>query len=288
MKIKKVIFPVAGLGTRFLPATKAQPKEMLPLLDKPIIQYAVEEAAASGIEQMVFVTAQGKHSIEDHFDVNSELEEILEKKGKMDLLKKVRDTSRLGKFVYVRQLQPPLGLGHAVLMAENLIADDYFAISLPDDVMNCNPPCLKQMMEVHEETGGGVIAVEKTDEAGQKRYGIVKVEPTNNPKVHRIVDIVEKPGPENAPSDLAVWGRYILPREIFEVLKETKEGAGGEIQLTDAIREILKTSPVFAYEYEGERLDAGEVSGYVKAAVTLALKREDIGEEIREFINSIK
>jgi len=288
MKIKKVIFPVAGLGTRFLPATKAQPKEMLPLLDKPIIQYAVEEAAASGIEQMVFVTAQGKHSIEDHFDVNSELEEILEKKGKMDLLKKVRDTSRLGKFVYVRQLQPPLGLGHAVLMAENLIADDYFAISLPDDVMNCNPPCLKQMMEVHEETGGGVIAVEKTDEAGQKRYGIVKVEPTNNPKVHRIVDIVEKPGPENAPSNLAVWGRYILPREIFEVLKETKEGAGGEIQLTDAIREILKTSPVFAYEYEGERLDAGEVSGYVKAAVTLALKREDIGEEIREFINSIK
>jgi UTP--glucose-1-phosphate uridylyltransferase len=288
MKIKKVIFPVAGLGTRFLPATKAQPKEMLPLLDKPIIQYAVEEAAASGIEQMVFVTAQGKHSIEDHFDVNSELEEILEKKGKMDLLKKVRDTSRLGKFVYVRQPQPPLGLGHAVLMAENLIADDYFAISLPDDVMNCNPPCLKQMMEVHEETGGGVIAVEKTDEAGQKRYGIVKVEPTNNPKVHRIVDIVEKPGPENAPSNLAVWGRYILPREIFEVLKETKEGAGGEIQLTDAIREILKTSPVFAYEYEGERLDAGEVSGYVKAAVTLALKREDIGEEIREFINSIK
>jgi UTP--glucose-1-phosphate uridylyltransferase len=237
---------------------------------------------------MVFVTAQGKHSIEDHFDVNSELEEILKKKGKIDLLKKVQDTSRLGKFVYVRQLQPPLGLGHAVLMAKDLVADDYFAIFLPDDVMDCVPPCLKQMMEIHEKIGGGVIAVEKTDEAGQKRYGIVKVEPTDNPRVHKIVDIVEKPGPENAPSNLAVLGRYILPRKIFEVLEKTKEGAGGEIQLTDAIREILKTDHIFAYEYEGKRLDAGEVGGYVKAAVTLALKREDIGGEIREFIKSIK
>ncbi|MCX6809219.1 MAG: UTP--glucose-1-phosphate uridylyltransferase GalU [Candidatus Berkelbacteria bacterium] len=288
MKIKKAIFPVAGLGTRFLPATKAQPKEMLPLLDKPIIQYGVEEAAESGIEQMIFVTAQGKHSIENHFDSAAELEKILEEKGKTELLEKVRASSNLGKFVYVRQKQPPMGLGHAVLMAEELIPEDYFAVILPDDVMNCETPCLKQMNEVFEKVNGGIIAVEKTDEAGQERYGIVKVEPTDNPKLHKIVDIVEKPGSQNAPSNLAVMGRYILPKKIFEILKKTERGAGGEIQLTDAIKELLKTENFYAYEYSGERLDAGEVAGYIKAQVKLALQREDTRGEIEEFISSIK
>lgn len=284
MQIKKAVFPVAGLGTRFLPATKAQPKEMLPLLDKPIIQYGVEEVAASGIKQIIFVTAQGKHSIENHFDVSDQLERLLEEKGKVELLEKVRQTSRLGNFVYVRQKQPPKGLGHAVLMAEDLISEDYFVVVLPDDVMDCPIPCVKQMLDVAEKVQGGVIAVEKTDTLGQKRYGIVKVEPTDNPGVHKIVDIVEKPGPENAPSDLAVMGRYILPKEIFAVLEKTKEGAGGEIQLTDAIRELLRTKPIYAFEYAGTRLDAGEVGGYIKAIIHLALKREDIRGEIIEVI----
>lgn len=291
MNIKKAVFPVAGLGTRFLPATKAQPKEMLPLLDKPIIQYAVEEVAATGIKEMIFVTAQGKHSIENHFDAAFELERILEEKGKTELLEKVRATSQLGKFVYVRQQQPPLGLGHAVLMAKELVSEPYFAVLLPDDVMDCETPCLKQMVEVQESPvvggNGAIIAVQKTDAAGQSRYGIVKVEPTDNPKLHKIVDIVEKPGPENAPSDLAVMGRYILPVEIFEVLEKTQKGAGNEIQLTDAIKELLATKDFYAFEYEGERLDAGEVAGYVKATIKLALKRDDIRDEVKDCIKEL-
>ncbi|MFH1854867.1 MAG: UTP--glucose-1-phosphate uridylyltransferase GalU [bacterium] len=287
MKITKAVFPVAGLGTRFLPATKAQPKEMLPLVDKPIIQYGVEEVAASGVREMVFITAQGKHSIENHFDSASELERILEEKGKTELLKEVKKTSELGKFIYIRQQQPPLGLGHAVLMAKELIEDDYFAVILPDDVMDCEEPCLKQMIEAGDKVQGAVIAVEKTDAEGQKRYGIVKVEKTDNPKLHKIVDIVEKPGPEDAPSDLAVMGRYILPKEIFAELEQTEAGAGGEIQLTDAIRRLLKIKPFYAYEYDGERLDAGEVAGYVKATIKLALKRGEISGEIKDYIEKI-
>jgi len=288
MKIKIALFPVAGLGTRFLPATKAQPKEMLPLVDKPIIQYAVEEVAASGIREMVFITAQGKHSIENHFDSASELERVLEEKGKTELLEQVRKTSTLGKFFYVRQQQPPQGLGHAVLMAKELVSDDYFAVLLPDDVMDCETPCLGQMLEVSEKVDGAVIAVQKTDAEGQKRYGIVKVEPTEDPRISKIIDVVEKPGPQDAPSDLAIMGRYILPREIFEELEKTQKGAGGEIQLTDAIRAMLKTKDFYAFEYEGERLDAGEIAGYVKATIRLALKREDIGGEIREYIEKVK
>lgn len=287
MNIEKAVFPVAGLGTRFLPATKAQPKEMLPLLDKPIIQYGVEEAVGSGIGEVIFVTAQGKHSIENHFDVSDQLERLLEEKGKTELLEKVRQTSRLGSFVYVRQKQPPKGLGHAVLMAKGLVGEDYFAVVLPDDVMDCPIPCLKQMIEVANQVEGSVIAVEKTDAEGQKRYGIVKIEPTDDPRIHKIVDIVEKPGPEDAPSDLAVMGRYILPREIFAILEKTGEGAGGEIQLTDAIRELLKTKPVYAFEYEGERLDAGEVGGYVKAMIHLALKRDELKDEIAAYIDKV-
>ncbi len=288
MQIKKAVFPVAGLGTRFLPATKAQPKEMLPLLDKPIIQYGVEEVAASDIGEVIFVTAQGKHSIENHFDVSESLEQVLKEKGKTELLEKVRQTSRLCDFVYVRQKQPPKGLGHAVLMAKNLIAEDYFAVVLPDDVMDCPTPCIKQMIDTAKQIDGAVIAVEKTNAVGQKRYGIVKVEATDNPRIHKIIDIVEKPGPENAPSDLAVMGRYILPKEIFSILEKTETGTGGEIQLTDAIRELLKSKPVYAFEYEGMRLDAGEVEGYVKAMIHLALKRDDIKDEIKEYIDSFR
>jgi UTP--glucose-1-phosphate uridylyltransferase len=288
MKVNIALFPVAGLGTRFLPATKAQPKEMLPLVDKPIIQYAVEEVANSGIRQMVFITAQGKHSIENHFDSASEIERVLEEKGKTELLEKVRNTSTLGKFFYVRQQQPPQGLGHAVLMARELVQDDYFAVLLPDDVMDCETPCLKQMLEVQERLDGAVLAVQKTDADGQERYGIVKVEPTDDPRISKIVDIVEKPGPENAPSDLAVMGRYVLPKEIFEELEKTQKGAGGEVQLTDAIKAMLQKKNFYAYEYEGERLDAGEVAGYVKATIKLALKREEIAEEIKDYLKKIE
>ena len=286
-KISKAVFPVAGLGTRFLPATKAQPKEMLPLLDKPIVQYGVEEATASGIKEVVFVTAQGKQSIENHFDVSESLERVLEEAGKTELLEKVRQTSRLADFVYVRQKQPPKGLGHAVLMAEKLINDEYFAVVLPDDVMDCPVPCLKQLLEASAKVDGSVIAVEKTDARGQARYGIVKVEPTDDPRLHRVVDIVEKPGPDQAPSDLAVMGRYVLSSKIFEILKRTEKGAGGEIQLTDGIKELLQNNPVYACEYEGERLDAGEVEGYIKATIHLALKRAGIKEDIERYLKTI-
>jgi len=287
MKITKAVFPVAGLGTRFLPATKAQPKEMLPLVDKPIIQYAVEEAAAAGIEELILVTGKGKQAIENHFDTSYELEDTLEEKGKTDLLEKIREITNLGKFIYVRQQQPPLGLGHAVLMAKEVVGDDYFAVFLPDDVMDCKVPCIKQMIEVHEKFKGGVIAAGKTDADGQKRYGIIKAEKTDDPRVHRIVDIVEKPGPENAPSDLAVMGRYILPPEIFEQLEKTQKGAGGEIQLTDAIKAILEKTPIYAYEYEGERLDAGEVAGYIKATIKLGLKRDDVNGGLKDYIKEV-
>lgn len=287
MAIKKAIYPVAGLGTRFLPATKAQPKEMLTLIDKPVIQYVVEEAAESGIDFFVFVTGKGKQSIENHFDSSFELEAALEKNQKTDLLEKVRSISDLGKFVFVRQKQPPLGLGHAVLMAEGVVEDDYFAVFLPDDVILAEKPCLRQAIEVHEKYGGAVITVAKTDAEGQKRYGIVEVEPTDDPKVHKIIDIVEKPGPEKAPSDLGVIGRYILPKEIFAELKQTQTGAGGEIQLTDAIRALVKKRDFYALEYEGDRLDCGDPLGYLKATAKLGLQKSETSEEFRQYLQSI-
>lgn len=284
MKITNAVIPVAGLGTRFLPATKAQPKEMLPLVDKPIIQYSVEEAKASGLEMVIFVTGKGKNAIENHFDTSYELEDALGKKGKAELLKKIQDISNLIEIAYVRQQQPPLGLGHAVLMAKNLIADPFFAVFLPDDVIDGGAPCTKQLIEAHQKTGGAVIAVEKTDAKGQERYGIVKVEPTDDPKIHKIVDIVEKPGAEHAPSDLAVVGRYILPRDIFAEIEKVQPGAGGEIQLTDAIRAMLQKKDFYAYEFEGKKLDAGEVGGYLKANLELGLKRDDLREDLVKFI----
>ena len=287
MSITKAVFPVAGLGTRFLPATKAQPKEMLPLVDKPIIQYAVEEAVAANLKMMILVTGKGKQAIENHFDTSYELEEALEKKAKTELLQKVRAITSLGKFVYVRQQQPPLGLGHAILMAKEVVGDEYFAVFLPDDVMDCPVPCMKQLVDVFEKKNAGIIAVQKTDAEGQKRYGIMKVEPTDDPKLHKIIDIVEKPGPENAPSDLAVMGRYILPPEIFEELEKTQAGSGGEIQVTDAIRALLGKKDFYAFEYEGERLDAGETAGYLEATIKLALKRPELEEGLRDFLKNL-
>lgn len=287
-KITKAVFPVAGLGTRFLPATKAQPKEMLPLVDKPIIQYAVEEAVGAGIEMMILVTGKGKQAIENHFDTSYELEEALEKKGKTELLERVRSITNLGKFVYVRQQQPPLGLGHAILMAKEVVGNEYFAAFLPDDVMDCSVPCMKQMTDIFEKKNAGIIAVQKTDAEGQKRYGIMKVEATEDPKLHKIIDIVEKPGPENAPSDLAVMGRYILPSEIFAELEKTQAGSGGEIQLTDAIKALLLKKDFYAYEYDGERLDAGETAGYLEATIKLALKRDELKDDLKEFIQNLR
>lgn len=286
MKITKAIFPVAGLGTRFLPATKAQPKEMLTLVNKPIIQYGVEEAAAAGIGLMIFVTGRGKQAIENHFDASVELEDVLERKGKTELLDEIKKVEKLGKVVYVRQSQP-LGLGHAVLQAKELVGDEYFAVFYPDDVIDAEVPCMKQMVDIFEKMQCGILAVRKTDAEGQKRYGIVAVEPTDNPKLHKVVDIVEKPGPENAPSDLASFGRLILPPSIFEELESTSPGAGGEIQLVDAIRALVKKQEFYAYEFEGELLDAGEIEGYVKATVKLALKRPELQEELKKFLRSV-
>lgn len=287
MKIQKAVFPVAGLGTRFLPVTKAQPKEMLPLVDKPIIQYAVEEALSAGIDFIVNVTAKGKQSIENHFDRNFELEKVLESSGKSELISQIEEISKKTTFAYVRQQQPPLGLGHAVLMAKDLVPDDYFAVFLPDDVMNCDIPCMKQMCEAFDEVGGGIIAVVKTDDYGKNRYGIVKTEPTPNPRLHKIIDIIEKPGPQDAPSDLAAMGRYILPQEIFAELEITGKGAGGEIQLTDAIRSLLAKKDFYAFEFEGERLDAGELNGYLEATIKLALKRDDLKENLLKYIKTL-
>lgn len=287
MKITKAVIPVAGLGTRFLPATKAQPKEMLPLVDKPIIQYSVEEANASDIGMVILVTGKGKNAIENHFDASYELEDSLQKSGKDELLEKVKQVPSLAKIAYVRQQQPPLGLGHAVLMAKDLVSDDYFALFLPDDVMDCETPCMKQLIEAHENTSGAIIAVEKTDAKGQERYGIVKVEATDNPKLHKIIDIVEKPGAENAPSDLAVVGRYILPKEIFGAISETEPGAGGEIQLTDGIKALLSKKDFYALEFEGKKLDAGEVGGYLKANIELGLKRDNLRDDLIKFIKDL-
>lgn len=286
MKITKAVFPVAGLGTRFLPATKAQPKEMLTLVDKPVIQYGVEEASAAGINLMILVTGRGKQAIENHFDSSFELEETLSRKGKTELLEQIKNVERLGKIVYVRQNQP-LGLGHAVLQAKELIGNEYFAVFYPDDVIDAEIPVMRQMTQVFELKQAGILAVRKTDAEGQKRYGIVAVEPTENPKIHKIIDIVEKPGAEKAPSNLASFGRLILPPTIFEELEKTDPGAGGEIQLVDAIRALIKREEFYAYEFDGELLDAGEVEGYIKATIKLALKRPELRENLIQYIKDL-
>ena len=288
--VRKAVFPAAGLGTRFLPATKAQPKEMLPLVDKPIIQYGVEEVLESGLDNIIMITGRGKNSIEDHFDVSFELERILAEKGKTDLLAVVREISDMFHVAYVRQKEA-LGLGHAVLTVRELVGQEPFAVLLADDVIDAHPPVLRQMLDVYYATGHSVIAVEQVSGDAISSYGVVRVEPWDTQRFHgpvfRVHDMVEKPRPEDAPSDLAVVGRYILTPAIFEFLETTERGAGGEIQLTDALRGLAKREPVYALRFQGRRHDTGDKLGFLQATVELALKRSDLGGAFRQYLKSL-
>lgn len=293
MEIRKAVLPVAGLGTRFLPATKAQPKEMLPVVDKPLVQYGVEEVAASGIPLAIFVTGRGKGAIEDHFDVSFELEHMLAGRGKEKLLEQVRSISScIGQIVYLRQ-KKPLGLGHAVLVAKDMIGNEPFAVLLSDDIVDARVPCLKQMIEIYRRHKGSIIAIQKVDRKAVSSYGIIKGTPVadgrnGRGRLYRIEDMVEKPAPEKAPSQLAIIGRYILTPGIFDELESTKRGAGSEIQLTDAIRRLLKKEPVYGYEFEGRRYDAGDKLGFLQATVELALKQPELAKPFRKYLKGLK
>jgi UTP--glucose-1-phosphate uridylyltransferase len=283
--VRKAVFPAAGLGTRFLPATKAQPKEMLPLVDKPIIQYGVEEALASGIDNIILVTGRGKNAIEDHFDVNIELETFLEARGKRDQLAEIRKISDMINFAYVRQGEP-LGLGHAVLVTRALVGDEPFSVILGDDVIDADPPALRQMVQVFDEVQGPVLAVERVARDQVSSYGIIDAEPMQE-GVYRIRDLVEKPAPEEAPSNLAIIGRYILTPDIFETLAVTSRDRTGEIQLTNGLRQLLQRRPLFACEIKGVRHDTGNKLGFLKAVVYFALKRPDLAEPFRQYLQTV-
>ena len=287
--IRKAVFPAAGLGTRFLPATKVQPKEMLTLVDKPIIQYGIEEAVASGLTDIILVTSRGKGVIEDHFDVSYELESVLRAKGKHALLEEVKSVSGLVNLSSVRQGEP-LGLGHAVLMARGLVGDEPFAVVLGDDIFDATPPALKQMLDVFDQVQSPVIAVERVPEADVSSYGILAVEPAPQfgPRVHRILDMVEKPPRGEAPSNLAIIGRYLLTPDIFPALEATKSDKSGEIQLTNGMRELLKSRPFYALEVDGVRHDAGNKLGFLKATAYFALRRPDLADAFKQYLREIK
>ncbi|HEV8119873.1 MAG TPA: UTP--glucose-1-phosphate uridylyltransferase GalU [Candidatus Polarisedimenticolia bacterium] len=290
-RIRKAVFPAAGLGTRFLPATKAQPKEMLPLVDKPVIQYVIEEAVASGIDQIVIVTGRGKTAIEDHFDVAFELEAMLEKRGKHELLEEVRSISDLIKVSYVRQKEP-LGLGHAILQAKDLVGNEPFAVFLGDDIIYAKVPAMRQMIDVYERCASTVIGVERVARERSRDYGMVAVRPAalggdGAGRVHEVIDLVEKPAPEDAPSDLAIIGRYILMPEIFRHLEKTAAGSGGEIQLTDGLRSLLREQQIFTWSIVGTRYDTGDKLGFLKATVEYALRREDLGSAFRAYLEGL-
>jgi len=283
--VHKAVFPAAGLGTRFLPATKAQPKEMLPLVDKPIIQYGVEEAVASGVDDIILVTGRGKNAIEDHFDVSVELETFLESRGKTDQLGEIRSISSLINVAYVRQGEP-LGLGHAVLVSRTLVGNQPFAVILADDVIDATPPALAQMLQVFDEVGGPVLLVERVPRADIPSYGIIDAE-VIRPGVYRIKDLVEKPSADQAPSDLAIIGRYILTPDIFDALEETARDRVGEIQLTNGLQRLLKRRPLYACEVQGVRHDTGNKLGYLKAVVYFALRRPDLAGPFREYLRTV-
>ena len=285
--MRKVVFPAAGLGTRFLPATKAQPKEMLPLVDKPIIQYGVEEAVQSGIDNIIIVTGRGKNAIEDHFDVNIELESFLQQRGKLELLEEIRKISNMINVAYVRQGEP-LGLGHAVLVTSELVGNEPFAVILADDVIDATPPALKQMVDVFEKVGGPVLAVERVPADQVSSYGIVDIDPSVDlgKGIHAVRDLVEKPSRDEAPSNLAIIGRYILTPDIFPALRETASDRTGEIQLTNGLRKLLKQRKIFAYEIDGNRHDTGNKLGYLQACVYFALRRADLCEPFRAYLRS--
>jgi UTP--glucose-1-phosphate uridylyltransferase len=290
-KVRKAVLPAAGLGTRFLPATKAQPKEMLPVVDKPLIQYAVEECVASGIENIIIVTGRGKNAIEDHFDASPELERFLEERGQAGRAELVRRISNLVSFSYTRQKEP-LGLGHAVLTARELVGDEPFAVLLGDVILDDGVPPTRALAEVYEATGLGAISVQSVPRERVGFYGIVDARPSPGQKwgerLLRINDLVEKPTPEEAPSTLAVSGRYVLPPEIFEYLERTRPGRGGEIQLTDGLRMLAQEKGLWALVYEGKSYDAGDKLGFLKATVEMALKNPEFGDEFRNYLRSLK
>jgi UTP--glucose-1-phosphate uridylyltransferase len=289
MRVRKAVFPAAGWGTRFLPATKAQPKEMLPLVDKPVIQYAVEEAVAAGIEQVIIVTSSQKRAIEDHFDHSYELESLLESKGDIEMLRRVRHIGDMAQVSYVRQKEQ-LGLGHAVLMAKDMVGHEPFAVILSDDVVQAERSCIGQLIDAYQHTGGSTLAVMQVPQEETSRYGIVDPDPDwqdEDQRLRRIHRVVEKPPLGEAPSDLAIIGRYVLTPKIFEKLEQTQAGAGGEIQLTDAIEALMHEQEVFSYAFDGVRHDAGTTMGWLKASVQLALDREDFGGEFRDYLAGI-
>jgi UTP--glucose-1-phosphate uridylyltransferase len=285
MKVRKAVFPAAGLGTRFLPATKAQPKEMLPLVDKPLIQYVIEEAIGSGIRNITIVTGRGKNAIEDHFDVSYELEKVLEERGQSELLSQVQSISNMVDVSYVRQKQA-LGLGHAIMMARDVVGSEPFAVLLGDDIIDAPTPCLAQMTALFEKVQASIIATCRVPDEDVSKFGIIRGHALENygGRVFRVEDLVEKPSREEAPSNLAIIGRYILTPEIFGALDRTEPGRGGELQITDALRRLLEQQPVYAYMFEGTRYDAGDKLGFLKATVEFALKREDLGAPFREYL----
>jgi UTP--glucose-1-phosphate uridylyltransferase len=284
--IRKAVFPAAGLGTRFLPATKAQPKEMLPLVDKPIIQYGVEEAVASGVDNIILVTGRGKNAIEDHFDVSVELETFLEARGKTELLAEIRKISNLINFSYVRQGEP-LGLGHAVLVTRPLVGEEPFAVILGDDVIDADPPALRQMIHVFEDVESPVLAIERVPKEDVSAYGVIDVAEEVRPGVYRIRDLVEKPPRNEAPSDLAIIGRYILTPDIFPALAATASDRTGEIQLTNGLRRLLQSRPIYGCRIDGVRHDTGNKLGFLKAVVYFALRRPDLADHFRDYLRTI-
>jgi UTP--glucose-1-phosphate uridylyltransferase len=285
MKVRKAVIPAAGLGTRLLPATKAIPKELLPIIDIPTIQYIVQEILDAGIETVILVTGRGKSAIKDHFDRSPELEAFLEKKGKTELLQQVRQVASMIEVISVRQKEP-LGLGHAVFCARHIVKDEPFAVLLGDDIFDSDPPCIHQLADVAAAHDAPVIALMRVAPEKTGAYGIVAASPAG-PRLYHVTDMVEKPGPEKAPSDLAIMGRYILPAEIFDVLAKTPPGAGGEIQLTDALRVLARRTKFLGYEFTGQRYDAGDRFGYVQATIALALKRPDLADQVRAYLRTL-
>ncbi len=285
LKVKKAIIPAAGRGTRFLPATKAQPKEMLPIVDKPTIQYIVEEAIASGIEDIIIVTGRNKQAIEDHFDKSYELEEELKKKGDNGLLNLVQDISNLVDIHYIRQKEPK-GLGHAIYCARSFIGNEPFAVLLGDDIVDSRVPCLKQLIDVYDKYGTTVLGVQHVPDEDISRYGIVSCREIEN-RVFRVDDLVEKPEKENAPSNIAILGRYIISPDVFRHIENTAPGKGGEIQLTDALRSLMHEEAMYAYDFEGKRYDVGNRMGFIVATVEMALKRDDLKEELTQYLRSV-
>ena len=285
MNVRKGVFPAAGLGTRFLPATKAQPKEMLPLVDKPTIQYVVEEAVESGLEELVLVTGRNKRAIEDHFDAAFELEYYLQDRGKTEELSQIKTISELASVSYVRQKEP-LGLGHAILCARALVGDEPFGVFLGDDIIVSQTPCMKQLLDVYARHGGPVVAVMRIPGEDIGRYGVIKPKPLGD-GVYEVLDMVEKPAPRDAPSDLAIIGRYVLTPDLFPILAETAPDSRGEVQLTNGLRTLRQRRPIFALEFEGKRYDTGDKLGFLKATVDFALARPDLGDEFRAYLKGL-